>query len=182
MRIHNDSLLRVVFTARVAGVLLALGGAGLAALPIISAIRHHAESIPWSKTSTGLLSGIVPGIALLICATLLDRGRIWAYYAISAITAVEVLLVGTMVAATMNVRAAVLLLPVLALAVACGIAWHPAQSQRRANARAYKPLKPIASTAVVIPPPPTRKMDARSMQAQVAPETPGAMVIEIRRT
>lgn len=180
MRIHIESLLRVVFASRVAGGLLAGAGAALGGLALLSAIRNPENDFPWMRFATPMLGAFIPGMLLILFSSILDRGRIRAFYGIVAVALVELLLVSVSVLMTMSYRNAIALIPLVAVMVACGIAWQAAASALREEKRTYTPAKPIPSTAVVIPPPPARKQTIREPQ-EANEDSGSAMVIEIRR-
>jgi len=174
MRIHDESLIRVVVCGRIAGTLSIIGGALLTTLLVISYFRHPSVPMRWSVVAAALIGGLVCGIALLAFASLLDRGRAWAFYAITGFAVAAVLLASCALLFTMNPLPVGVLLPALALAAVCGSAWPQVRTIR--EPKPYAPLKPVPSTSVVIPPPPVR-----GSSQPLSPEPPTGTVIEIRR-
>jgi len=149
-------MVRVVNVARGVGALLITGGALTFALAVVSAIRHPSLPLPWMNAVVGLFGGALAGGMLLVSASRLNRGRVWAFYAITGIAATGTIWSGISVL-SLNLRAGAALPLMLALSTACAIAWPQAQGLRKREP--YAPLKPIPSTGVIVPPPPARLND-----------------------
>lgn len=153
MSIHNESLIRVVYVARGVGAMLIAGGLLFVALGAFSVIRHSSQPWPWTVFVDGL-SGLVVGGTLLFSALRLDQGRAWAFYTITAIAAGGIIWSGVLVLLSLSPGPALVLLMMLIVSTACGIAWPQVSILRQR--KTYAPLSPVASSTVVIPPPPAR--------------------------
>lgn len=157
MAIHNESLIRVVQVARGVGVMVILGGVALVALAVVPSI-HHGYPFPWTKFFSALFY-VLAGGTILFSAPRLDRGRVWAFYMITALSLAAIIWAGASVLLSMTFRpASILVFSILVLmslqATVCAIA-RPEVSVLRQR-KTYAPLSPRPSTTVVIPPPPAR--------------------------